>query len=67
MAYGMYCWANVRTVSPWRRIQTPVERGSNNFSELLPETVSASWPTVIVVDGVQHVVMTPPRTSAGTR
>jgi hypothetical protein len=50
-SYGRYCWANVWTVSTWTRIQTPVERGSNSFSELLPATTSANWAAVIVVPG----------------
>jgi hypothetical protein len=40
--YGRYCWANVRTVSPWTRIQTPDKSGSNSFSELVPAMICAS-------------------------
>jgi hypothetical protein len=70
-SYGQYCWANVRTVSPWTRIQTP-ESGSNSFSELVPATICASSAAVIVVAGngpplEPLLVRTVPCTSAGTR
>ncbi len=47
--YGWYCWANVRTVSEWTRIQTPVDSGSKSLHRALTATSCASCAAVIVV------------------